>query len=165
MRHLGRIVPAKLASMVIRNGPTLKDIVLGWMRGLGRKVGSKGDRRAIVGAGRDHFPSIKGFKAPNSDEEGRGELPDVTVHLGILPTLASLLAALTVPILYVSDLTFRAEPVLEGISLAWNLEDIERLPFVVFCMALITFNCLAHHTEEEVNYGTHVVMRKGGPAI
>jgi hypothetical protein len=57
------------------------------------------------------------------------------------------------------------KPVLEGLSLTRDLEDIEGLPFIIFCMALITLNRLAHHAEEEINDRAHIPMGKGGPAI
>ena len=165
MGHLGRIVPPKLASMVIRNGPTLKDIVPRGMGRLGRKVGAKGDRRTVIGAGNRHFPSIKGFKAPNSHEQGRGELPDVAAHLGALPPLPRLLTGPTVPSFNLCYTAFRMKPVLEGLSLTGDLEDIEGLPFIIFCMTLITLNRLAHHAEEEINDRAHIAMSKGGPTI
>jgi hypothetical protein len=89
----------------------------------------------------------------------------MTIHLGILPALARLLTGATIPPLNLRHTTFRVKPVLKGLALTRDLEDIEGLPFIVFCMALITLNGLAHHAEEEINDRTHVAMRKGGPAI
>jgi hypothetical protein len=57
------------------------------------------------------------------------------------------------------------KPVLEGLSLTRDLEDIEGLPFIIFCMALITLNRFAHHAEEEINDRAYIPMGKGDPAI
>ena len=83
----------------------------------------------------------------------------------MLPPLAGLLTGFTVAILNIRHAALGLEPVLEGLPLTGNLEDIEGLPFIVFCVALITLNCLAHHAEEEIHHRADIPMRKGRPAI
>jgi hypothetical protein len=146
-------VSPELTAVMICDPTALKDPVLGGMRRFRGKVGSKADGFPFIGTGRHHFPSIRGLKAPNCHEEGRRKLPDVTIHLGILATLAGLFAGLAVAVFNIRNTAFGLEPFLERVALAGDLEDIEGLPLVVLYVAFGALNCLAHHSEEEINHG------------